>query len=79
MYFNSDMLIMPSQAEIAEFAAVAIVVVVVVVVCSVVVVLAMLIKVVSTVDEMKIDSVVVSVVGSSTIVEPDSIFLSMVR
>ena len=76
MYFNSDMLIMPSQAKIAEFAAVAIVVVVV---CSVVVVLAMLIKVVSTVDEMKIDSVVVSVIGSSTIVEPDSILLSMVR
>ena len=74
MYFSRDRLIMPSQAETAEVAGVAIVVV-----CSVVVVLAMLIKVLSTVDDLKFDSVVVSVVVSSTIVEPDSILLSMVR
>ena len=66
---------MPSQAETAEVAAVA---AVVVVVCSVVE-LAMLIKVVLTVDDSKFDSVVVSVVVSSTTVEPDSILLSMVR
>ena len=75
MYFTRDRLIMPSQAETAEVAAVA---AVVVVVCSVVE-LAMFIKVVLTVDDSKFDSVVVSVVVSSTTVEPDSILLSMVR
>ena len=75
MYFNNDILIIPSQAETAEVAGVA----VVVVICTVVVVLAMLIKVLSTVDDLKFDSVVVSVVVSSTTVEPDSILLSMVR
>ena len=74
MYFTRDRLIMPSQAETAEVASVA-----AVVVCSVVVELAMLIKVVSTVDDLKLDSVVVSAVVSSTTVEPDSILLSMVR
>ena len=62
MYFNSDILIIPSQAASAEVAGVA---VVVVVRCAVVVVLAMLIKVLSTVDDLKFDSVVVSVVVSS--------------
>ena len=75
MYFNNDILIIPSQAETAEVAGVA----VVVVICTVVVVLAMLIKVLSTVDDLKFDSVVVSVGVSSTIVEPDSILLSMDR
>ena len=75
MYFNSDILIIPSQAETAEVAGVA----VVVVRCAVVVVLAMLIKVLSTVDDLKFESVVVSVVVSSTTVEPDSILLSMDR
>ena len=74
MYFTRDRLIMLSQAETAEVDGVAIVVV-----CSVVVVLAMLIKVLSTVDDLKFDSVVVSVGVSSTTVEPDSILLSMVR
>ena len=75
MYFNSDILIIPSQAATAEAVGVA----VVVVICIVVVVLAMLIKVLSTVDDLKFDSVVVSVVVSSTTVEPDSILLSMDR
>ena len=75
MYFNSDILIIPSQAETVEAVGVA----VVVVICIVVVVLPMLIKVLSTVDDLKFDSVVVSVVVSSTTVEPDSILLSMVR
>ena len=75
MYFNSDILIIPSQAGTVEVAGVA----VVVVRCTVVGVLAMLIKVLSTVDDLKFDSVVVSVGVSSTTVEPDSILLSMVR